>query len=89
MNQGIESYFSTVIGAKKVTLKKLEKYGSDLLNITEEEKMLGFKYVFQTKLTKETVNERLRSSIGMWSNEETYIDNDVQQVINKLNEYYS
>lgn len=89
MNNGIESRFSTVISTKKVSIKKLEPYKSDLLNITPEEEALGFKYVFQVKLTKETVNERIRSPLGMWKTGETYIDNDVSLVINRLHEYYS
>lgn len=88
MNQGIESFFSTVISTKKVPLTKLVDYQSKLLNITEEEQDLGFKYVFQTRLTKDTVNERIRSPIGMWGKPETYIDNDVQHVIDRLHEYY-
>jgi len=87
-NQGCESYFSTVISTKKVTLNKLEEYKNDLLNITEDDELLGFKYVFQTRITKDTVNERMRGPMGMWSREETYIDNDVQKVINRLHEYY-
>lgn len=88
MNQGIESFFSTVISSKKVTLSKLVGYENDLLTITDEEQALGFKYVFQTKLTKETVNERIRSSLGMWSVKETFIDNNVQHVIDRLQHYY-
>lgn len=88
MNQGIESYFSTVISSKKVPLKVLKDSESDLLTITPEEEAMGYKYVYQTKLTKETVNERIRSPMGMWNNKETYIDNDIQQVINRLHEYY-
>jgi len=89
MNQGIESYFSTVISSKKMSLRALEPFGSDLLNITPDEEMLGFKYVYQTRLTKETVNERIRSSLGMWTINETYIDNNIQHVINRLHEYYN
>ena len=88
MNNGIESFFSTVISTKKVPTKILEDYKSDLLNITPQEEALGFKYVFQTQLTKETVNEAIRSSMGMWSIEETFIDNDVQLVIDRLHDYY-
>ena len=89
MNQGIESGFSTVLGTKKVPISKLANYGSDLLNITAEEEILGFKYVYQTKLTKETVNERIRSPISMWDTKETYIDNNAQSVLNRLHEYYN
>jgi hypothetical protein len=87
-SNGIESYFSVVLAAKKMSLKQLEKYQSDLLVITPQEEALGFKYVFQTQLTKETVNERLRGPIGLFSVEETFIDNDMQKVFDRLNEYY-
>ena len=87
-NQGIEAYFSTVVVAKKVELKVLEKYQNDLLTITPDEEMLGFKHVFQTRLTKDSVGERIRSPLGMWDESETYIDNNVQLVIDRLHEYY-
>jgi len=87
-NQGIESYFSTVISTKKMPIKKLKDYENDLLNITPEEEALGFKYVFQTMLTKETVNERIRSPLKMWTKNETYIDNNIQLVVDRLHEYY-
>jgi hypothetical protein len=86
---GIESYFSCVIATKKMTLKQLEKYKSPLLTITPEEEALGFKYVFQTRLTKETVGERIRGPLGMWDSNETFIDNNVQLVLNRLAEYYA
>lgn len=88
-NNGVESYFSCIIASKKVQLKALKDYGSDLLDVTPEEEALGFKYVFQTKLTKETVNERLRGPLGLWDTKETYIDNNMQLVLNRLHEYYN
>lgn len=88
MNQGIESYFSTVVSSKKINLRKLAGYESKLLNISEEEELLGYKYCYQVKLTKETVNERIRSSFGMWDIKESYIDNDIQSVIDRLHDYY-
>ena len=88
-NNGIESYFSLVIATKKIQLKALKDYKSDLLTITPEEEALGFKYVFQTKLTKETVGERLRGPLGMFDTKETYTDNNAQLVMNRLHEYYS
>lgn len=87
-NNGIESYFSFVIATKKMPLKKLEGYESELLDITEEDEMLGFKHVFQTRITKETVNERERGPMGMFSVKETYIDNDMNKVLGRLHEYY-
>lgn len=88
-NNGIESYFSVVISSKKVPLKMLRDYRSPLLTITPEEEALGFKYVFQTKLTKETVNERIRGPIGLFSTAETYVDNNLQLVLNRLREFYT
>jgi hypothetical protein len=89
MNQGVESYFSTVISTKKVSLKQLKDYKNELLVITPEEEALGYKYVFQTKITKETVHERMRGPLGMWNQSETYIDNNLQNVINRLHQYYA
>jgi hypothetical protein len=57
--------------------------------ITPEEEMLGFKHVFQTKLTKDTVGERIRSPLGMWSTPETFIDNNIQLVLERLKDYYA
>jgi len=89
MNTGIEAFFSTVIGTKKVPLKTLAKYENDLLTITDQDEMLGYKHCFQVNLTKETINERLRAPLGMWKLNETFINNDIQLVINRLEEYYA
>jgi hypothetical protein len=88
-NNGIESYFTVVIASKKVPLKTLKDCKSDLLTITPEEEALGFKYVFQTKITKDTVNERLRGPLGLFDTKETFIDNNMQLVLNRLHEYYA
>jgi hypothetical protein len=88
-NNGIESYFSCVIASKKMTLKDLKGYESPLLTITAEEEALGFKHVFQTRLTKETVGERIRGPLGMWTTKETYIDNNLKLVLDRLHEYYT
>lgn len=88
-NNGVESYFSVVIATKKVPIKLLKDYQNDLLTITPEEEALGFKYVYQTKVTKDTVNERLRGPLGLFTTKETYIDNNMQLVLNRLKEYYS
>jgi hypothetical protein len=89
MNQGIESYFCNVIGCKKLPISQLSNYDSDLLTVTPEEEALGFKYVYQTKLTKETVHERLRGPLDMWAVKETFIDNDAQLVLDRLHQYYN
>jgi len=87
MNTSVEAFFSMVIATKKVPITKLT-HKTPLLTITAEEEALGFKHVFQTCLTKETVNERLRSPLGMWQPEEVFIDNNIQLVMNRLTEYY-
>lgn len=88
-NNGVESYFSLVISTKKVPLKTLAAYKNPFLNITPEDEALGYKHCFQTRLTKETAAERLRGPMGMWSQQETYIDNNIDFVMQKINEYYN
>ncbi|MEA2037101.1 MAG: AAA family ATPase [Nanoarchaeota archaeon] len=88
MNTGVESYFTNVISCKRVPTKKLTET-NDLLTITEDEKLDQFKHVFLTRLTAETQNERVRAPLGMWERAETYIDNDIQLVIDRLHKYYA
>lgn len=87
-NNGIESYFSLVIATKKVPLKVLKDYKNQYLEITPDEEVLGYKHCFQTRLTKETSAERLRGPMGMWSQQETYIDNNIAYVMERIKEYY-
>jgi hypothetical protein len=88
-NQGLEAYFSTVVTARKISIKALKDYGSPSLIITPEEESLGFKYVYQTKITKDTINHRIRSSMGLWSTAETFIDNDAHLLLQRLHQYHS
>ncbi len=92
-NNGVEAYFSTVVWAKKMAVKDLEPFSDPKLNpmitITEEEKELGFKYVFQTRPTKQTVGSRIRSPMGMFTKEQTYIDNDAQILLDHLHDFYN
>lgn len=85
---GIEAYFSTVVAAKKMPLKDLKGYENDMLHITEEDELVNFKYVFQTKITKTTTGERIRSPMGLFSTKETYIDNDAQILLDHLTDFY-
>lgn len=87
-NNGIEAYFSTIVAAKKVSLKELEGYKSDLLTVTEDDEILGYKHVFQTRLTAATKGERIRSPMGLFTREQTYMDNDAQLLLDHLNRYY-
>lgn len=87
-NQGVEAYFSTVVEATKIPIKDLKEYDPALLHISEDEEDLGFKYVFQTRLTKETIGTRIRSPMGMFSKKQLYIDNDCQLLLDHLAAFY-
>jgi hypothetical protein len=89
-NQGIEAYFSTVVGAKKVSLKELQESNpdSELLHISEDDEILGYKHVFQTRLTKKTIGERIRSPMGLFTREQTFMDNDAQLLLDHLHSFY-
>lgn len=88
-NNGVEAYFSSIMSAKNASLKDLEEYSNDLLNVTEDEEDLGYKYIFQTRPTKATVGERIRSPMGMFTKQQTFIDNDTQLVLDHLRNFYS
>lgn len=89
-NNGLEAYFSTVVSTKRMPLRKLEPYlNNGLLNITEDDEILGYKHVFQTRPTKETAGERIRSPDEMFTREQTYIDNDAQILLDHLNKFYT
>lgn len=85
---GIEAYFTTVIAAKKIAVDKLKDYANPLLHITEDEKLIGIKHVFQTRVTAETIGDRIRAPKGLWSIQQTYIDNDIHQVIEHMAAFY-
>lgn len=91
--KGLESRFTTVLYVKKMRVKDILKgvggTPSALLNITPKEEAKGFKHVFLTDSDKTTIGGRIRSPLGMWADDELYIDNDVYNVLKRLNEYYS
>lgn len=80
--------FSCVVAAKRMTIKDLNGYSSPLLNISEEDKELGFKHVFQTRQTKVTVGERIRSPMGLFDKNQTFMDNDAQILLDHLEDFY-
>lgn len=85
---GIEAYFSLNVATKKVSLMDLEGYENPHLNITEDDKAVGYKHVFQTRNTKATTGEPIRGPMGMFTIAETYIDNDVQKLLDIVHEFY-
>lgn len=86
---GVEADFTTILSSKQMPIKTLEKYPNDLLKITDTEREDGVKYVFQTRITKDSTGEKMRSAMGLWSREELYIDNDLQLVFERLNKFYA
>lgn len=87
-NLGVESFFTTVIMSKQVPLRLVEPFTNKLLNVTEDDKERGVKYVFQTQMTKASSGEKIRSPQGMWDKSETFIDNNMQHVVDRLVAYY-
>lgn len=90
--KGLEAYFTTVLYVKRMRVKDILKgidEPSELLNITKKEEAKGFKHVFLTDSDKTTIGGRIRSPLGMWTDDELYIDNDALAVLKRLQEYYS
>lgn len=85
---GVEADFTTVLYSMQVPLKRLEGISNELLTITPEEEEDGVKYVFCTRITKEFTGFKMRAPMGLWKRNELFIDNDLQKVFNRLNEYY-
>jgi hypothetical protein len=70
--RGVEADFETILNSVKI----------------KDDSPKGFSYKFQTQLTKDTLNLNIRHPMGMWSDEELYIDNDITLVFDKIEEYY-
>lgn len=87
---GVEADFTTILRTMQIPIKKLEdlKIENELLNITDAEREDGVKYVFCTRVTKETAGSKMRSAMGLWGRNELYIDNDMDLVFKRLRTYY-
>ena len=88
--KGVEASFTTVVSTKLMAIEDLKEggYASDLLNITEDEAELGFKHVFQTRKTKDTIHEKIKSPEDLFTRDQTFIDNDVQVLLDHMNNFY-
>lgn len=86
---GVESDFTTIVSAKTVEVKKLADIKNDLLEVTPEDIEDGSKRVFVTRVTKDYSGAKMRSAMGLWDRSELYIDNNIQHVLDRLNEYYN
>lgn len=91
-NNGVEAYFSLVVSTKRMSIKDLTAnpdYDQDLLRITDDDRANGFKYVFQTRLTPKTLGERIRAPMKMFNVNQTFMDNDVQLLMDHVSRYYN
>lgn len=89
--KGLEARFTTVLYVKKMRVKDIRKAcpnGNMLLHITPKEEAKGYKHVFLTDSDKHTIGGRIRTPLGMFNDDELYIDNDVLPVLKRLDEYY-
>jgi hypothetical protein len=85
---GVEADHTVVVTTKQMPVAKLKEYDTPLLTYTEAEEASGMKYVFSVQLNKETVGDRTRAPYGFWEAHEQYIDNDIQLVLDRWDEYY-
>lgn len=85
---GIEAFFSLNVTARTVPVKTLEGAPTEYLTITDEDRDLGYKHVFQVRKTKETTGSRIRGPMGLFPSNVVYTDNDVQMLLDVVHEFY-
>lgn len=89
LNQvGLEGLFDMVLVADKIPLSKLT-VENELLSVTPTEEGVGAAYTLQTLVVPNSLWDKVRTPMEMFSPEETYISNDMVNVIKRLREYYS
>lgn len=85
---GVEAYFSLNVTARAMPIKELEKYPSEFLNITDDERDVGYKHVFQVRKTKETTGSRIRGPMGLFPQGTVYTDNCAQMLLDVVHDFY-
>ena len=86
--KGMEAFFSLNVTARAMPIKELDKHPSEYLVITEEERDIGYKHVFQVRKTKETTGSRIRGPMGLFPNSTVYTDNDAQMLLDVVRDFY-
>lgn len=84
---GLEAAMTCVLYVKNVPINQLKP--NPLLHITEEEKEDGCKPVFQTRKDKRSRNETMKFISNVFTRDELFIDNDCQQVFDKIRAAYN
>ena len=85
---GVEAYFSLNVTARAMPIKELEKHPSEFLNITDDERDVGYKHVFQVRKTKETTGSRIRGPMGLVPQGTVYTDNCAQMLLDVVHDFY-
>ena len=85
---GVEAYFSLNVTARPMPIKELEKHPSEFLNITDDERDVGYKHVFQVRKTKETTGSRIRGPMGLFPQGTVYTDNCAQMLLDVVHDFY-
>ncbi len=85
---GVEAYFSLNVTARAMPIKELEKHPSEFLNITDDERDVGYKHVFQVRKSKETTGSRIRGPMGLFPQGTVYTDNCAQMLLDVVHDFY-
>lgn len=89
-DKGVEAYFDNICVAKIFRTDELKQVcENSLLSYDEDEEELNVKYVLKVKRASDNLKEKVRFPKGMWNKNETYINSDIQLVIDRINDYYS
>lgn len=88
--QGLEAYYSIVVYARRVRIEELEElpYDENLLHITARDRAVGYKHVFQCDVNKHMANSRIRAPLGCFAENQIFMDNDLQLLLDHLDRYY-
>lgn len=90
--KGIEADFDIIVqcrSASMVELESVKDFDTNLLRITDKERMLQSKYVFQVQKTADNPSARIRSLEDMWADNQVFMDNNVQMLFEHIAEYYT
>ena len=86
---GIETDFTTIVEVVVMKPKNLKSHKNELLNITKEDKEDGIKRVFLTRKFKKFQHSKARSQHNLYERKMLFIDNNVQHVLDRLDNFYS
>ena len=86
--KGVEGDFSNILQARTISIATANQFPNDYLHISDDEREDGIKRVFVTRITADTLGHKIRSSYQLWKREELYIDNNIDAVLTKIQDYY-